>query len=146
MKLDGLRPSKGAKKPRKRVGCGSGSGHGGTSCKGHKGQKARSGAKSRAWFEGGQTPLQRRLPKKGFNNPVKAAWQTVNVGDLERTSLPEKITPTVLKEAGLIRRLSDPVKILGGGALTRSLEVEANAFSKSAEEKIAAAGGKAGRV
>lgn len=146
MKLDELKPSKGAKKPRKRVGCGPGSGHGKTCCRGHKGQNSRSGAKSRSWFEGGQMPLQRRFPKKGFNNPLKAAWQTVNVGDLERTSLPEKITPAVLKEAGLIGRLSDPVKILGDGTLSRALEVEANAFSKSAEEKIAAAGGKAGRV
>ena len=146
MKLDGLRPSKGAKKPRKRVGCGAGSGHGKTSCRGHKGQGSRSGAKSRSWFEGGQTPLQQRFRKKGFNNPLKAAWQTVNVGDLQRTSLPDKITPAVLKEAGLIRRPGDPVKILGGGTLTRSLEVEANDFSKSAEQAITAAGGKAGRI
>jgi large subunit ribosomal protein L15 len=91
-------------------------------------------------------PLQRRLPKKGFNNPLKPAWQVVNVGDLERKDLPDKVTPSALKDAGLIRRLRDPVKILGDGELTKAFEVEAHAFSKSAADKIVAAGGKVGRT
>ena len=146
MKLSELKPSKGARKSRKRVGCGTGSGHGGTSCRGHNGQNSRSGAGSRAWFEGGQMPLQRRLPKRGFNNPLKPAWQVVNVGDLETKELPEKITLSVLKEAGLIKKIKDPVKILGDGELTKVFEIEAHAFSKSAMEKIVNAGGKVGRI
>lgn len=88
-------------------------------------------------------PLQRRMPKKGFGSPIRTDWQVVNVGDLERKGVPRKVNPSVLKEAGLIRRLRDPVKILGGGQLSKAFDIEADAFSKSAVEKITSAGGKA---
>ena len=90
--------------------------------------------------------MQRRLPKRGFTSPLKPAWQVVNVGDLETKELPEKITPVVLKEAGLIKKTSDPVKILGDGELTKAFEIEAHAFSSSAMEKIVNDGGRAGRI
>ena len=87
--------------------------------------------------------MQRRMPKKGFNNPTKPAWQVVNVGELERKGVPRKVSPVVLKEVGLIRRLRDPVKILGGGQLSKAFDIEADAFTKSALEKITSAGGTA---
>jgi len=143
MDLKDLKPAPGATKERKRVGCGEGSGHGGTSCRGHKGARSRSGHKSRPWFEGGQMPLQRRVPKRGFTNIFKTEYQIVNVGDLERLEGVEEVTPEVLKKSGLIKKADQPVKILGEGQLTKALQVKANAFSKSAREKIEAAGGRA---
>jgi large subunit ribosomal protein L15 len=133
----------GARKTRKRVGRGSGSGHGGTSGKGHKGQKARSGGGVRIGFEGGQMPLFRRLPRRGFSNSrFKRRVAVVNVGELEtRCAAGEVVSPERLVELGLLKNLSLPVKVLGTGKLTKSLEVRAQQVSRSAREKIEAAGG-----
>jgi len=132
-----------AKKRRKRVGRGMGSGHGKTSGRGQKGLGARSGGKTRVLSEGGQMPLFRRLPKRGFNNyNFRTEYQVVNVGTLnERFEDGATVTPVALREAGLIHRPSDPVKILGTGELSKKLVVEATAFSASAREKIEKAGG-----
>jgi large subunit ribosomal protein L15 len=142
MDLGCLKYAEGSKKKRKRVGRGPGSGHGKTSCRGHKGQGARSGAKTRSWFEGGQMPLQRRLPKRGFTNIFRREYQIVNVGDLDRLR-GDKVSPDVLYRAKLIRKQTGLLKILGNGEVKKSLEVSAHAFSKSAKEKLEAAGGKA---
>lgn len=143
MNLSSLKPAPGAKRKRKRVGCGQGSGHGGTSCRGHKGARSRSGHKNYPWFEGGQMPLQRRVPKRGFRNIFKVVYQVVNVGDLERIEGTQEVTLETLRAAGLIKRLDQPVKILGDGELKKALNVSAHAFSKSAVQKIEAAGGRA---
>ncbi len=145
MDLGHLKYAEGSKKRKKRVGRGSGSGHGKTSCRGQKGQKSRSGAKSRPWFEGGQMPLQRRVPKRGFTNVFRREYQVVNVGDLDRVK-GEKISPEVLLNARMIRKRNVPLKILGNGDIKKPLEVQAHAFSKSAVEKIEAAGGKTIRL
>ncbi len=142
MDLGHLYYAEGAKKERKRVGRGVGSGHGKTSCRGQKGQKSRSGSKSRAWFEGGQMPLQRRVPKRGFTNINRDEYQIVNIGDLDRLKK-GKISPKVLFDARLIRRSNVKLKILGRGEVKQSLEVSAHAFSKSAIQKLESAGGKA---
>ncbi len=142
MDLGSLKPADGATKKRKRVGRGPGSGHGKTSCRGHKGQKSRSGAKHRAWFEGGQMPLQRRLPKRGFTNIFRKEFAIVNVGDLERLKL-DKITPENLIESRLVSKKRQAIKILGNGEVTKALEVSAHAFTQSAVEKLEKAGGKA---
>jgi large subunit ribosomal protein L15 len=141
--LGNLKPSSGSCKRRKRIGRGPGSGHGKTSTRGHKGQKARSGAKRRAWFEGGQMPIQRRVPKRGFTNIFKKEYQIVNLASLSRCGDQEIISPSVMKDSGLLRKLDLPVKILGDGELSGSITVQANAFSKKAKEKIEALGGKA---
>ncbi len=143
MNLGSLRFAKGSKHKEKRIGRGEGSGHGGTATKGHKGQRSRSGAKFRAWFEGGQMPIQRRLPKRGFYNPFRKEYQIVNVADLERLENVEKITPEVLYEKRLVRKKNRPVKILGNGELTKAVEVSAHAFSETARKKIESVGGKA---
>ncbi|MEE9524305.1 MAG: 50S ribosomal protein L15 [Thermodesulfovibrionales bacterium] len=144
MKIEDLRPSDGSKKKRKRVGRGPGSGHGKTSTRGHKGQKSRSGAKKRPGFEGGQMPLQRRLPKRGFKNyPFRLEFAIVNLRDIAKIETSDEITPDVLVEKGLIKKVLDGVKVLGNGELSRSVTVKAHAFSESAKKKIAAAGGKA---
>ncbi len=144
MRLDELKPNKGAVKRKKRVGRGPGSGHGKTSCRGHKGQKARSGGGVPAWFEGGQNPLHRRVPKRGFKNPLAKVYVEVNVETLDRVfNAGEEITPEVLLERRVIRKLCDGVKILGRGEITKALTVKAHAFSASAVKKIEAAGGKA---
>lgn len=142
MDLGSLKPADGATKKRKRVGRGPGSGHGKTSCRGHKGQKARSGAKHRAWFEGGQMPLQRRLPKRGFTNIFRKEFAVVNIGDLEQLKL-KKITPENLIEARLVSKKRQAIKILGNGEITKALEVSAHAFTESAVQKLEKAGGKA---
>ena len=129
-------------KRKKRVGIGPSSGHGKTACKGHKGQMARSGAKHRAWFEGGQMPLQRRIPKRGFNNIFKVYFQIVNVSQLDKIDAAE-ITPEVLVKSGLIDSVCEPVKILGNGEISKGKKVIADAFSASAIEKIKNAGGEA---
>ena len=143
MNLSNLKYPKGARQNKKRVGRGQGSGHGGTSCKGHKGQKSRSGYKNRAWFEGGQMPIQRRLPKRGFTNIFRTEYSILNLKDLARLEKIDQVTPEVLVEKGLLHNLRKPVKILGVGELAHPIEISANAFSKSAKEKIEAAGGKA---
>jgi large subunit ribosomal protein L15 len=143
MKLNELRPPKGARKKRKRIGRGEGSGHGGTSTKGHKGYKARSGGKRSPGFEGGQMPLQRRLPKRGFKNPSRKEWSVVNLRDL--SAFPDGAVVDVegMKSSGLVKKVGFGVKILGEGEISRSLTVRAQAFSLSARKKIEAAGGKA---
>jgi large subunit ribosomal protein L15 len=139
-RLESLRRSPGIKRRRKRVGRGPGSGHGKTAGRGHKGRKARSGGTTKAWFEGGQMPLQRRLPKRGFRPLEKLTYQVVNLRDLERLT-GEEVTLEGLRAAGLIRSLRRPVKILGEGELGRALKVTAHAFSRSARAKIEKAGG-----
>ncbi len=144
--LSNLKYAKGSKKPRKRIGRGEGSGRGGTATKGMNGQKSRSGFKYRAWFEGGQMPLQRRVPKRGFNNFSRIEYQVVNVSDLQRLVDAKKLTEdtvdaAALYKAGAISKAAAPFKILGNGELKAKLNVEAHAFSKSAIEKIEAAGG-----
>ena len=141
MGLENLRRPGGPRKARKRIGRGQGSGTGGTSGAGHKGARSRSGFKRKKGFEGGQMPLQRRVPKVGFTNIFRVEYQVVNVRDLGRAKGKE-ITLETLMASGLVRNLNKPVKILGTGDLTEAYNVSANAFSKSAVEKIEAAGGK----
>ncbi len=142
LKLHTIKPPKGAKKARKRVGRGPGSGHGKTSGRGHKGSGQRSGFTRRPGREGGQMPIHRRLPKHGFTNIFKKEWQIVNVAELSRCE-PGEVTRETLKAVGLIKKLNVPVKILGKGNIEKAYTVKAAAFSKSAIEKIEAAGGKA---
>jgi large subunit ribosomal protein L15 len=141
MKLSDLSPIPGSKKKNKRVGRGSGSGHGKTSCRGHKGQKSRSGGGTRIGFEGGQMPLHRRLPKRGFTNIFRKQYRIVNLAALDRLSASE-VTPEVLIEKGLVKDIKDGIKVLGDGEIKKPLIVKAHAFSSSAKEKIIKAGGK----
>jgi large subunit ribosomal protein L15 len=141
VKLHELKPAPGARKKPTRKGQGIGSGLGKTAGRGHKGQNARSGGGVRPGFEGGQMPLQRRLPKRGFTNIFRKEIIAINVDDLNRFENGTVVTPEALQEAGVIKKIADGVKILGNGELERSLTVKAHAFSKSAAEKIAAAGG-----
>ena len=143
MKLDSLKPSKGSIKNKKRIGRGPGSGLGKTSGRGHKGAGQRSGNKRRAWFEGGQMPLARRLPRRGFTNIFKEEIQIVNISDLNRIEKNSEIDPVVLQENGMIRSSLNPVKILGEGDIDKKLNVTASAFSASAKNKIEKAGGTA---
>ena len=143
MKLHELSPVVGSKKAVKRIGRGHGSGQGKTAGKGHKGQKARSGGSIRPGFEGGQMPLQRRLPKRGFNNIFAKTIVAVNVGSLNKFEDGAVVDTQALVDAGLVKNSFDGVKILGNGNLTKKLEVKVNAYSVSAKEKIEAAGGKA---
>jgi large subunit ribosomal protein L15 len=138
MKLHDLTPAKGSKKDKKRVGRGPGSGLGKTAGRGHKGQRSRSGYSRRPGFEGGQMPLVRRLPKRGFTNIFRKEYAVVNLADL--AELEGEITPELLAETGRVRR-GRMVKVLGDGEITRALTVKAHAFSASAREKIEAAGG-----
>jgi large subunit ribosomal protein L15 len=142
MNLSGLRPPAGQKKSRKRIGRGMGSGHGKTSTRGHKGQHAGTGFSQKRGFEGGQMPLHRRLPKRGFTNIFKKQFAIVNLGRLEKLE-GDTFNADRLIELGAIRKLGDGLKILGTGQLTRKITVEAHHFSKSALEKIQKAGGKA---
>jgi large subunit ribosomal protein L15 len=143
MKLEDIKPAAGSRKKDKRVGRGIGSGHGKTSCKGHKGQKARSGGSVGPAFEGGQMPLQRRLPKRGFKNIFKVEYAIINLRDINRIEGLDIITFDVLRDKGIIKNLKDGLKVLGGGEIQRPITVKADAFSASALTKIAAAGGKA---
>lgn len=143
VKLSELGPAPGAKRERKRVGRGIGSGLGKTSARGHKGQKARAGGGKGPAFEGGQTPLQRRLPKRGFNNKWRREWVIVSLGRLNGFSEGTEITPELLHREGIVKNLRDGLKVLGTGTVDRKLIVKAHAFSGSAREKIEAAGGKA---
>lgn len=141
MKLHELKAPAGSRRRRKVVGRGPGSGHGQTSGRGEKGQKARSGGRSRPWFEGGQLPLHRRVPKRGFTNLFRKEYAILNVRDLQRFEAGTSVTPATLSEAGLVRTATAPVKILGEGTLSKALTVSAHAFSKGAAAKIRAAGG-----
>ena len=144
MRLNDLHPAPGSTHARKRIGRGIGSGHGKTSGKGHKGQKARAGGNLRVGFEGGQTPLYRRLPqKRGFRALNHKDYALVNLDDLERFEAGTEITPDMLVSTGVIKKVMDGVKILGNGELTKALTVRAHKFSKSAEEKVKAVGGSA---
>ena len=141
MKLHELSPAPGSKHPKKRVGRGIGSGMGKTATRGHKGQWARSGGGVRPGFEGGQNPLFRRLPKRGFKNFNRVEYAIVNLEDLNQFAAGTVVTPESLKETGIVKNQKDGIKILGNGELTVSLTVKANKFSQSAVEKITAAGG-----
>jgi large subunit ribosomal protein L15 len=141
MKLNELRPARGAVRPRKRVGRGEGSGSGGTAGRGHKGHKSRSGGGQAVGFEGGQMPIQRRLPKGGFTNINRVEFQVVNVADLSGFEAGAEVTPTVLKERKLARKASIPVKLLGRGEVDHAVRVRVHAVSESARRKVEAAGG-----
>ena len=142
MQLHDLRPAQGATKKRKRIGRGPGSGHGKTSCRGHKGQKARSGSSTRRGFEGGQMPLHRRLPKRGFTNIFRKEYALVKLYQLEKFAEGSVITPDLLVAEGFIKKNSQLVKGLGEGELSKGVTVQAHKFSASAQEKIVACGGK----
>ena len=143
MKLHELSPAAGSTKERKRIGRGAGSGQGKTAGKGHKGQKARAGRGMRPGFEGGQMPLQRRIPKRGFNNIFRTEMAIVNVAALEANyDAGAVVTIDSLIEKGLVKKVLDGVKVLGYGEITKALTVQANAISESAKQKIEAAGGK----
>lgn len=143
MKLHELSPAPGSSRDPKRVGRGAASGNGKTAGKGHKGQKARAGRGMRVGFEGGQMPLQRRIPKRGFNNIFATRYATVNVAQLDRFDNGTVIDAGALKAAGLIKKTYDGVKVLGNGELSKKVTVKAAAYSESAKAKIEAAGGKA---
>ena len=143
MKLHELKPAKGSRHTRTRVGRGSGSGLGKTSGRGHKGQKSRSGGGVRLGFEGGQMPLYRRLPKRGFTNIFKKEIININLDDLNSFDNGTVVTPELLVEKGIIKNVKDGLKVLGNGELEKSLTVQAHGFSKAAAEKIEMAGGKA---
>ncbi len=142
MKLDELKPAEGSKHKKKRVGRGPGSGHGKTACRGHKGQRSRSGAKLSPGFEGGQMPLIRRLPKRGFTNIFKKPWTIVNVRDLARFPAETVVDAELLARAGIIKKATDRIKLLGQGTVSVPLIVKVQAASTQAKEIIAAQGGK----
>ncbi len=143
MDLSNLKPAIGSTRNRKRIGRGPGSGTGKTSGKGHKGQNARSGGGVKAGFEGGQMPMQRRLPKRGFTPLERKVYALVNLRDLDLFEAGSVVDVAALGKAGLVNKIGDGVKILGDGDLSKALTVQAHKFSKSATEKIEAAGGKA---
>jgi large subunit ribosomal protein L15 len=142
MKLSELRPAAGSRKKTKRIGRGVGSGHGKTSCRGHKGQGSRSGGGVPTWFEGGQMPIQRRLPKRGFTNIFRVNYNIINLKDLNKIKSNDPITLDLLLEKKIVKR-KRPIKILGEGELTKPVIIHAKKFSKSAMKKIEEAGGKA---
>jgi len=142
MKLHELKPAEGSRKAPKRVGRGIASGNGKTAGRGHKGQNARSGGGVRPGFEGGQNPLYRRLPKRGFNNRFRKEYAIVNIEELNRFEAGTEVTPELLMEQGIVKNPLAGIKILGNGEIKVGLTVKANKFSQSAVEKIQAAGGK----
>ena len=142
MKLSELKSAPGSRKSRKRVGRGTGSGTGKTSGRGQKGQKSRSGGNPHPWFEGGQMPLYRRLPKRGFTNIFRKEYETVNLAQLAGLEMKNPITPEIMQEKGMIRKIGS-VKILGNGELSGAVTVHAQKFSRSAMDKIEKSGGKA---
>ncbi|MDV2686675.1 50S ribosomal protein L15 [Alkalihalophilus lindianensis] len=142
MKLHELKPAEGSRKVRNRVGRGIGSGNGKTSGRGHKGQNARSGGGVRPGFEGGQNPLYRRLPKRGFTNPTRKEFTVINLETLNRFDAGTEVTPELLIESGTVKNVKIGIKILGNGKLEKNLTVKAHKFSASAVEAIEAAGGK----
>ncbi len=141
MKLNELKPAPGSTKKMKRVGRGPGSGHGKTSTRGHKGQRARSSGNVRPGFEGGQMPMVRRIPKRGFTSIFKQEYSIVNIAQLDAFEQGTTVTPEILADKGMIRKLSQPVKVLGDGELNKAVTVRAHKFSASAKSKIEAAGG-----
>ena len=141
MELSNLKPKKGARHAKKRVGRGPGSGHGKTAGRGEKGQKSRSGYSGKLGFEGGQMPLHRRLPKRGFTNIFKKEYAVVNLSDLERFDNGATVDETALRQAGLVKGQNDGIKVLGNGKLSKKLTVSATKFSASAKQAIEAAGG-----
>ena len=144
MNLSNLKPPKGMKHAKKRVGRGQGSGNGKTAGRGHKGAKSRSGFKHKRGFEGGQMPLHRRVPKRGFHNPFRVEYAVVNLDTLaEVFEAGSSVTPELLRERGLVRKAKSKIKVLGRGDITKKLTVQAHKFSGKAAEKIAAAGGTA---
>jgi len=149
--LSNLKYAEGSRKKRKRVGRGEGSGHGGNATRGMNGQLARSGAKHKAWFEGGQMPLQRRIPKVGFTNIFKVYSQVLNIGDIQQAIDAKKlagdsISLEMLYKAGLISSLRKPVKILGNGEIKSKVKIDAHAYSNSAKEKVEAVGGSINKI
>lgn len=142
MKIHELSPAEGSKKKGKRIGRGMGSGHGKTSCRGHKGQRSRSGGTTPPGFEGGQMPIQRRLPKRGFKNPFKKVYHVINVEDLNQFESHVNLNPEILKVAGLAKRQADGIKLLGNGEISRAVVIKVHKASRTAREKIEAAGGK----
>ena len=143
MRIEDLRPNEGAKKNRKRVGRGDGSGHGKTATRGEKGQKARAGGAKGPGFEGGQMPLIRRMPKHGFRNIFRKEYAQVNLRDLARITDKDTVGPETLFDEGIVKKLGAGIKVLGVGEIGRAVTVQAHKFSKSAIQKIEAAGGKA---
>ncbi len=141
MNLSNLKPAKRSQKARKRVGRGPGSGHGKTSCRGHKGQNSRSGGGTRIGFEGGQMPLARRLPKRGFTNIFKKRYALIKISDLSLFDKDSTVDEAVLVEKGLVGKVYDGIKILGNGEIDKPITLKVHKWSKSAQEKIAAAGG-----
>ena len=142
MSLNNLRPPKGAKHKKRRVGRGPGSGHGKTASRGTKGAKSRSGFRFKRGFEGGQMPLHRRVPKRGFHNPFRVEYAVVNLETLSDVfDAGSSVTPELLRERGLVRDAKLPIKVLGGGDISKTLTIRAHKFSESAAKKIAAAGG-----
>jgi large subunit ribosomal protein L15 len=141
MELNNLKPKKGARHAKKRVGRGPGSGHGKTSSRGEKGQKSRSGFSRKLGFEGGQMPLHRRLPKRGFTNIFKKEYAVVNLADLERFDNGATVDEAALRQAGLVKGQNDGIKVLGNGKLSKKLTVSATKFSATAKQAIEAAGG-----
>ena len=144
--LSNLKPAKGSNKKVKRIARGEGSGHGGTATRGENGQRSRAGAKYKTWFEGGQMPLQRRLPKRGFHSPFKLIYQVVNLNELQKLVEDNKVSEGIINAVslfknGVISKAAAPYKILGNGELKTKLDVEANAFSATAKEKIESIGG-----
>ncbi|NRA64433.1 MAG: 50S ribosomal protein L15 [Pseudobacteriovorax sp.] len=144
--LGNLTPAKGSNKNKKRLGRGPGSGLGKTAGKGHKGQKARKGGKVAPGFEGGQMPLYRRLPKRGFKNPFRVEFNAVNLDTLNRFEAGSTITPETLEQAGLIRKPGKPIKLLGRGSLEKSMTISLHKFSASAKAAVEKAGGKAEEI
>jgi len=142
MKIQDLSPLKGSRRKRKRVGRGPGSGHGKTSCRGHKGQRSRSGGKVPPGFEGGQMPLQRRLPKRGFTNIFKKEYALIHVKDLERFGPNAELDMEALRNAGLVKRVIDGIKVLGDGEISHPVTIRVRKVSRTAREKIEAAGGR----
>lgn len=140
--LSNLSPNPGSNRPRKRIGRGPGSGHGKTATRGHKGFKARSGGGVKVGFEGGQMPLQRRIPKRGFNNPFRLEYGVVNVASLDRFESGTKVDRQVLVDAGLVAKKCNLIKLLGDGEVSKSLTVVVDKISETARRKIEAAGGK----
>jgi large subunit ribosomal protein L15 len=141
MKLSDLQPNKGAVRKKKRVGRGSGSGHGKTACRGHKGQKSRSGGNIRGGFEGGQMPLQRRIPKRGFKNIFKKVYSVINLSDLDKFEKDAVVDAASLIKAGIIKKVNYGIKLLGNGELKHPLTIKVDKYSKTAAQKIKDAGG-----
>lgn len=142
MDIHDLLPAEGSKKKRKRVGRGPGSGHGKTCCRGHNGQRSRAGSVTRPGFEGGQMPIHRRLPKRGFNNIFKRQYNIINICDLKTFKSNSGVDTDALRKAGLVKRKENPVKLLGKGEISQSIVIKVHQASKSARKKVESAGGK----